>query len=158
VIAAIALFGLCVYSRRVPWRDVPVPAVALALALGTLALCAASALHVERVLAVGGLRGDALMFGTVALGANAVNNLPAVLLALPGLHMHHARVWSVLLGANLGPTLWVTGALSTLLWQSMMARLGIPVSARKYAALGVRVGIPVLVAALATHLALQALT
>jgi arsenical pump membrane protein len=158
VIAAIALVGLCVYSRRVPWRDVPVPAVALALALGTLALGAASALHIERVLSVGGLPGDALTFGAFALGANAVNNLPAVLLALPGLHLHEARVWSVLLGVNLGPTLWVTGALSTLLWQSTMARLGLPVSARRYAATGARVGIPVLIAALATHLALQALT
>ena len=55
VIAAIALFGLCVYSRRVPWRDVPLPAIALALALGTLALGAASALHVERVLSVSGV-------------------------------------------------------------------------------------------------------
>ena len=77
-----------------------------------------------------------------------MNNLPAVLVALPGLGAHPDKVWAVLLGANIGPTLWVTGALSTLLWQSTMARLGHPVSNRRYAAMGVRIGLPALAAAL----------
>jgi hypothetical protein len=31
----------------------------------------------------------------------------------------------VLLGLNLGPLLWVHGALSTLLWRASMAELGV---------------------------------
>ena len=92
------------------------------------------------------------------LAANAVNNLPAVLVALPVLDAHPDQVWAVLLGANIGPTLWVTGALSTLLWQSTMARLGHPVPHRRYAAMGARVGLPALGAALVVLLATYALT
>ena len=79
-------------------------------------------------------------------------------MSLPSLGAHPDRVWALLLGVNIGPTLWVTGALSTLLWQSTMARLGHPVSRRRYAAMGVRIGLPALVAALAVHLAANALT
>jgi arsenical pump membrane protein len=158
VVAALALAWLCVRTRSLPWRHVPAQAVALALALGTLALGAAQSIDVGRVLTVAGLPGEALAFGATAFGANAVNNLPAVLVALPALELHPERVWAVLLGANLGPTLWVTGALSTLLWQSTMARLGHPVPATRYAAVGVRVGVPVLAAALAAHLVITVLT
>lgn len=158
VVAALALAWLCVSTRALPWRHVPVQAVALALALGTLALGAAQSIDVDRILTVAGLPGEALAFGATALGANAVNNLPAVLVALPALEAHPERAWAMLLGANLGPTLWVTGALSTLLWQSTMARLGYPVGARRYAAVGVRIGVPVLLAALAVHLVLTAIT
>jgi Na+/H+ antiporter NhaD/arsenite permease-like protein len=56
-------------------------------------------------------------------------------------------VWAVLVGVNIGPTLWVTGALSTLLWQSTLSRLGHHVSAREYARHGVRAGLPALAAA-----------
>jgi Na+/H+ antiporter NhaD/arsenite permease-like protein len=69
-----------------------------------------------------------------------------VLVGMPELEVHSHRLWAVLLGVNLGPTLWVTGALSTLLWQSTMARLGHAVSARTYARFGARVGVPVLLA------------
>ena len=63
-----------------------------------------------------------------------------VLVFLEPLEAHPDRVWAVLLGVNLGPTLWVTGALSTLLWQSTMGNLGHPVRARHYARSGWRVG------------------
>ena len=158
VVAGLALAFLSARTRRLPWRHVPLAAVALALALGTLALGAAQAIDVDRVLSVDGAPGQALTFGATVIGANAVNNLPAVLVALPGLGAHPDKVWAVLLGANIGPTLWVTGALSTLLWQSTMARLGHPVSNRRYAAMGVRIGLPALVAALAVHLAVNVLT
>jgi Na+/H+ antiporter NhaD/arsenite permease-like protein len=48
----------------------------------------------------------------------------------------------------------VTGALSTLLWQSTPDRLGRPVSARPYAVVGWRVGVPAIVVALAVRLTL----
>ena len=50
----------------------------------------------------------------------------------------------------------MTGALSTLLWQATMGRLDLPVSNRRYAAIGVRVGLPALAVALLVHLALVA--
>ncbi len=157
-VAAVALGALVAVTRRFPWRHVPITAAALALALGTLALGAADVVDFEHVLTVGGRPGEALAFGVTVLAANAVNNLPAVLVALPVLEVHPEHVWAVLLGANIGPTLWVTGALSTLLWQSTMTRLGFPVSARHYASVGVRVGVPALLTALAVLLVTTAWT
>ena len=144
VVARLALAALVVLTRRLPWEHVPVGAAALALSLGTLALGAAPALGLDHVLGVPGAGGEALTFGVAALGANLVNNLPALLGALPALDLHPGRAWAVLLGVNIGPTLWVTGALSTLLWQATMDRLDLPVSNRRYAAVGVRVGLPAL--------------
>ena len=156
VVAGLALAFLVLLTRRVPWQHVPVGAAALALSLGTLALGAAPALGLDRVLGVPGAGGETLTFGVAALGANLVNNLPALLVSLPMLDLHPDRVWAVLLGVNIGPTLWVTGALSTLLWQATMDRLDLPVSNRRYAAVGVRVGLPALAVALVVHLALVA--
>ena len=124
----------------------PVAAIGIAVGLGVVAAGAAAHLPVEELLSIDGAPGELATFGAFALGSNAINNLPALLLALPALEAHPHRMWPVLLGVNLGPTLWVTGALSTLLWQSTMARLGHVVSARTYARFGVRVGVPVLVA------------
>lgn len=145
-VAGAALVVLTVLRGHVPWRAVPVAAIGIALGLGVVAAGAAAHLPVDDLLAIDGARGEVATFGAFALGANAINNLPALLLALPALEEQPHRLWAVLLGVNLGPTLWVTGALSTLLWQSTMARLGHVVTARTYARFGVRVGVPVLVA------------
>ena len=106
------------------------------------AVAAAPGLHIDRLLGLDGLGGEVATFGGAVLGANLMNNLPAVVVSLPALQEHPDRVWAVLLGVNIGPTLWATGALSTLLWQSTMSRLGHPVSARRYASIGWRIGIP----------------
>jgi arsenical pump membrane protein len=121
-------------------------AIATASALGVVAAGAAGHLPVDELLEVAGVPGELATFGVFAVGANAINNLPAVLIGTPALEARPDRLWAVLLGANLGPTLWVTGALSTLLWQSTMARLGHAVSARTYARFGARLGLPVLAA------------
>jgi arsenical pump membrane protein len=83
-----------------------------------------------------------------------VNNLPAPVVALPALDAHPERVWALLLGVNLGPLLCVTGAWSTLPWESTLRRLGHPVSAGRYASVGCRIGVPVLIVALAVRLVL----
>ncbi len=153
-IAAAALLGLILVTRRLPWRTVPIGPAILALALGTLAVAAAPDLHLDRLFATDGRVGEAAVFGAAALGANVMNNLPATVVSLPSLVAHPDRVWALLLGVNLGPLLWVTGALSTLLWQSTMARIGHPVSARRYAAVGWTVGVPALVAAFVIRLAM----
>jgi arsenical pump membrane protein len=151
VIAAVAVAALVVVRGHLPWRAVPIGAIGIAAGLGVMAAGAARHLPVEDVLGLRGVPGELSTFGVFALGANAVNNLPALLVALPGLDAHPHRLWAVLLGVNLGPTLWVTGALSTLLWQSSMARLGHRVTARTYARYGARVGLPVLAAVAVTR-------
>jgi arsenical pump membrane protein len=151
VVVLPALVVLAVRERVVPWRSVPMHAAVLAAGLGTLATAAAPHLPVERLLAVRGMPGELATVGAMVLGANAINNLPALLVTLPALEHHHERVWAVLLGSNLGPALWVTGALSTLLWQATMQRLGHPISAMRYARTAIRVGVPALVAATVVH-------
>ena len=153
-IAGAALAVLVAVTRRLPWRSVPIGPAVLALALGTLAVAAAPDLHLDRLFDIDGRAGEAAVFGAAALGANVMNNLPATVVSLPSLVAHPDRVWALLLGVNLGPLLWVTGALSTLLWQSTMARIGHPVSARRYAAVGWTVGVPALVAAFVIRLAM----
>jgi arsenical pump membrane protein len=147
-IAASALVVLVVVTGRLPWRTVPIGPAVLALCLGVLAVAAAPDLHLDRLFALDGRAGEAAVFGAAAVGANVVNNLPATVVSLPALAAHPDRAWALLLGVNLGPMLWVTGALSTLLWQSTLARLGHHVSARRYAAVGWTVGVPALAAAL----------
>jgi arsenical pump membrane protein len=154
VIALFALVVLVAITRRLPWRALPVGPAVLALSLGTLAVAAAPDLHLERLFAIAGRPGEAAVFGAAAVGANVMNNLPATVVSLTPLAAHPGRAWALLLGVNLGPLLWVTGALSTLLWQSTLSRLGHPVSARRYAAVGWRVGVPALAVALAVRLVL----
>lgn len=146
-VAAVALLALMVRRRSLPWRHLPVGAAGLALGLGLLAAGAAPHVPVGRVLGTGGAGGVALTVGLTAAAANAINNLPALLVSLPALDVHPGRVWAVLAGVNLGPTLWVTGALSTMLWQATMRRLGHDVRATTYARHGARVGVPALVLA-----------
>jgi arsenical pump membrane protein len=158
VIAGVALVALMIQRRCLPWRHVPFGAALLAGGLGVLAVAAASHLPIDRILSIRGLPGELATFATAAIGSNAINNLPALLVALPDLAEHQNRVWAVLLGTNLGPTLWVTGALSTLLWQSTMRRLGYSVSARAYARTAARVGIPAMLSAIAVHMLLVVVT
>jgi arsenical pump membrane protein len=154
MVAAVALVALVAVTRRLPWRMVPVGPAVLALSLGTLAVAAAPDLHLDRLFAIDGRTGELAVLGAAALGANAINNLPATVVSLPSLVAHPGRAWALLLGVNLGPLLWVTGALSTLLWQSTMARLGHTVPARRYAAVGWAVGLPALAVAIVVRLAM----
>jgi len=154
IVVAVALAAMAVRQRHVPWRHVPYHAAVLAIGLGVLATAAARHLAVNRVIGISGIPGELATIGAAAVGANAINNLPALLVTLPAVEVHQERVWAVLLGVNLGPTLWVTGALSTLLWQATMRRLGHPISALRYARTAMRIGLPALVAATAVHVAL----
>ncbi|MGZ4772518.1 MAG: hypothetical protein ACXV3B_07550, partial [Ilumatobacteraceae bacterium] len=63
-----------------------------------------------------------------------------------------SQVWLLLLGANVGPVVVISGALSGLLWRDTARRMGVHVSARRYSEVGVKVGLPALVVAAAVLL------
>ena len=88
----------------------------------------------------------------LALVCNAVNNLPAGLIA--GQAVTQAQVsptlaGAILIGVDLGPNLSVTGSLATLLWLVALRREGQDVSAWTFLKLGLRVMPPALLLALA---------
>ncbi len=146
VVAAVAAAWAAALVREVPWRTVPYEAIVVAAALAVLVAGAMPHLHIDSLLRADGLGGDvrALLFGVV--GSDLTNNLPAVLAGSASLH-HESQVWPLLVGVNMGPALVLTGALSGLLWRDTAASLGVQVSARRYTWVGVRVGLPALVAA-----------
>jgi arsenical pump membrane protein len=92
------------------------------------------------------------------VGANAVNNLPALLVALPALGAQPLpRIWALLAGVNMGPIFVVTGSLAGLLWMDTARRLGVHVEARRYTLVGLRVGLPAIAAATLVLLGTNAL-
>ena len=88
----------------------------------------------------------------VAALSNAVNNLPAGLVAggaVEGAHAPNAVTGAILIGVDLGPNLSVTGSLATILWLTALRREGIGVSAWQFLKLGALVMPPALILALA---------
>lgn len=88
----------------------------------------------------------------VALLCNAVNNLPAGLIA--GAAVQTAEVsdrvaGAILIGVDLGPNLSVTGSLATILWLTAIRREGQKVGAWRFLKLGALVTPPALLLALA---------
>lgn len=144
-IAAVALVWAAVLTANVPLRAVPHGAILVAAGLSVLVAGASTYLRLASLFDATGMLGRlrALMFGVVA--SDASNNLPAVLAAQPALH-DRSQVWALLIGANIGPVLVISGALSGLLWRDTAGGLGVHVSARRYSHVGLRVGLPALVA------------
>ncbi|MGZ4769050.1 MAG: SLC13 family permease, partial [Ilumatobacteraceae bacterium] len=103
-------------------------------------------LRLASIFDAGGLVGHArvLLYGVVA--SDASNNLPAVLAGEVALRAR-SQVWPLLLGANVGPVLVISGARSGLLWRDTARRMGVQVSARRYSEIGARVGLPALMVA-----------
>ena len=89
-----------------------------------------------------GVGGAAAAIGAGAVGAIAVNNLPALLVGLP--HVVEPQTWALLAGVNFGPVLWASGSLAGLLWMDLVRREGLRVSFVDYARVGFRVGLPAL--------------
>ncbi len=89
----------------------------------------------------------ALFSALVAAGASLViNNLPAASL-LAGHHLVHPL--AVLVGLDLGPNAFATGAMSTLLWHRIARREGADPSYARAAALGAPVALATILAAVA---------
>ncbi|MEO8696270.1 MAG: ArsB/NhaD family transporter [Acidimicrobiales bacterium] len=158
VVAAIADAVLVALLRRAPWKTLPLGSATLAAALGALAAAAAPDLELERLFTRRDAIGVIGVLGLSVVAANAINNLPAFLIAMPALGPQPGPLlWAVLLGVNIGPAFVVSGSLAGLLWLSTMHRLGVDIDARAYTRTGVRVGLPALVAAAVALLITNAL-
>jgi arsenical pump membrane protein len=148
VAALVTIAYLAVFTRRVPWRRVPIGTVALAASLAVVAEGAAAAFpHLLASAGDGGLRG----FATGAVAADVLNNLPATLVTLPHI-ARVANVWPLLFGLNAGPSLVITGSLAGLLWQASARESGVRVTAGQYSRVGVIVGTPAMAVGVAALL------
>jgi arsenical pump membrane protein len=145
-VAAVAVVWATVLTKRIPWRVVPYEAMLVVVGLGVLVAGAVPHLGLAELLHGGGIAGRLRAFGFGVIGSNASNNLPAVLAGSASIQ-HTAQVWPLLIGTNIGPVLVITGALSGLLWRDTAKRFDVEVSARRYSAVGLRVGLPALLAA-----------
>jgi arsenical pump membrane protein len=76
----------------------------------------------------GGLLADLRLTGTAALGANAVDNLPAYLAMEPVAATEGRRMMLLLIGVNCGCLLTLWGSLATLLWRDRCIAAGIHIS------------------------------
>ncbi|MGH9103204.1 MAG: SLC13 family permease [Acidimicrobiales bacterium] len=142
--------------RRLPVSSVPLGTALVAAGLAVLAEAAVSHVDVGHVLHATGTVGLLRTTGIAVAGADVANNLPAVLVSLPGLPSGSSpTLWAVLLGVNLGPALVVSGSLAGLLWSRTAASLGVEVGPAHYSRVGLLVGLPALVVAAAALVVLQ---
>lgn len=135
-----SLVSLARLARLAPWRMA-------GFALGLFVLVDAFTPHlpVDAVLPAGAGPADRVVVAVVAaLGANAVDNLPAYLALEPYLHGAH-QLAALLVGVNVGPLLTPWGSLATLLWLHVLRVHGYSVAPRELAREGVWVVIPAVV-------------
>lgn len=91
--------------------------------------------------------------GIGALGANAINNLPAYLALESVAGTNPVRLVALLIGVNVGPLITPWASLATLLWHERLRALGVQISWTKYSLLGL-VAAPLTVVAATLGLAL----
>ena len=92
----------------------------------------------------------------LALLSNAMNNLPAGLIASSTIQAAHPPkevVDALLIGVDLGPNLSITGSLATILWLTAIRREGEDVGFWRFLGIGAIVMPPALAAALLARLA-----
>ena len=146
IVAAVALAWAAVLAAQLPVRAIPHEAILVAAGLGVLVAGASPHLGLASVFDATGMLGRLRTFTFGAIASDVSNNLPAVLAAQRALH-DRTQVWALLVGANMGPVLVISGALSGLLWRDTAGSLGVHVSVRRYTHIGLRVGLPALIAA-----------
>lgn len=146
--AAAADVVLMAITRVVPWRTLP-----LLTALGVAALAALAAIVIASD-ALTAVLAHTHPIALVAMGvgaaaaANVVNNLPALLLALDGVHRMSWGMWAWLLGVNAGAVLLPVGALANLLWLRIVRVEGFPIGVRRYLKVTLPIALPAFTAAL----------
>jgi arsenical pump membrane protein len=120
--------------RLIPWQLV-------VLAAG-LFLVVEAAHSLGLAVALGAVSGEGegplellRLAGTGLVGANLVNNLPAYL-ALEPVAGSPLRIAALLIGVNAGPLITPWASLATLLWHERLTSMGVEISWRRYALLG----------------------
>ena len=150
LVAVVADLVLVAITRVLPWRDLPVTtAVGVAAVAALLALVVSDTalrglMGVDRPLAIVGV------VGVASIVANLVNNLPALLVALPGARADDWGMWSWLLGINAGAVLLPLGALANILWWRIVRAEGVGLTLRRYVGVTLPIALPALVAAALT--------
>ena len=156
--------GVCALARRSPleplrsvsWSVLPLVAGLFVLveALGRTGVVR----HVADALRAGSSHPGttAAVSGAIfAFGSNAVNNLPAGLVAGTAVLQAHAPrlvTDALLIGVDLGPNLSVTGSLATILWLQSIRREGEDVGFWQFLKIGSVTMVPALAASLGTRL------
>lgn len=87
------------------------------------------------------------------LAANVMNNIPmSVAFSSIVSHLSEAdrlpAAYASIIGSNIGAYFTPLGALAGIMWSGILNKMGIPFSFRKYISYGIRISIPVLIAAL----------
>ena len=87
------------------------------------------------------------------LAANVMNNIPmSVAFSSIVSHLPEAdslpAAYASIIGSNIGAYFTPLGALAGIMWSGILNKMGIPFSFRKYISYGIRISIPVLIAAL----------
>lgn len=112
----------------IPWRLV-ITVVGLFLVVSALTAHGLEALLRQVAGTSGnGLLADLRLTATAAIGANAVDNLPAYLAAEPVAASDGSRMTALLIGVNCGCLLTLWGSLATLLWRDRCVAAGIHIS------------------------------
>lgn len=120
--------------RLVPWRTIGFAASLFVLVQAAEVHGLASAL--TEISGTGEDFGSLLRLAAVgAVGANAVNNLPAYL-ALSSIAESPLRMGALLIGVNLAPLVSPWASLATLLWHQRLTKMGVSISWPRFALLG----------------------
>lgn len=120
--------------KLVPWRTIAFAASLFVLVKAAEVHGLASALTAAS--GTGDGIWDLLQLAAVgALGANAVNNLPAYL-AFSSVAETPLRMGALLIGVNLAPLVSPWASLATLLWHQRLTKMGVRISWAKFAFLG----------------------
>jgi Na+/H+ antiporter NhaD/arsenite permease-like protein len=157
--AAVLLLGAFLVRARSALTASLVPWQALGIATSLFVLVEAAQVNgLEDLLtAVSGSGDDPLsllhLAAIGALGANAINNLPAYLVLEPQAAGDSTRLVALLIGVNLGPLVTPWASLATLLWHQRLTTLGVRISWPRFMGLGL-VGVAVVVPAAVAALAL----
>ena len=147
VVALAADLVLAIVTRALPWRSVPLLTAAGVALVGLLAALVVPASATQRLATVDAPLALAGTVGIAAGVANVVNNLPATLIGLEGVHSATWGMWAWLLGVNTGSVILPIGALANILWWRIVRREGVEVNVRTYVRETVPVAVPALIAA-----------
>lgn len=144
VIAAAVLLAFFAVRRREALRFSLLPWQIVLLASGLfLVVQAGHSVGLAALLETAAGRSDDVagllrLAASGAVGSNIANNLPAYL-ALEPVAGSPARLAALLIGTNAGPLVTPWASLATLLWHQRLVTLGVEISWRRYAALGLLV-------------------